>query len=100
MKTTSKLTQEQIILLCELVKQKQLTTKELKQFNTILNKCDVCYEQAYIEQLDMTIIICNGYFNSEEVFTTISGFYYGEPDTKYLEQFKNDLIAIYLGKWR
>lgn len=46
------------------------------------------YTQDYCEHLDMTIIVKYVLKDGNIIKTSISGFYYGEPDLEGLETFK------------
>lgn len=66
---------------CELAQKLQSLSKEELQART-------CYYQDYNESSDMTIIFKEIQLSQDEVLTTVSGFYYGEPNDKGFEDFK------------
>lgn len=49
------------------------------------------YEQAYCKEFDITIIRKLKYKNDEWISTMITGYYYGEPELKSLDIFKDSL---------
>ena len=50
------------------------------------------YEQRYVPYVDVTIIMKSIYDeNREQISYTLSGYYFGEPDLKSLEIYKDSL---------
>lgn len=50
------------------------------------------YEQRYVPRFDITIIMKTIYDeNREQISYTLSGYYFGEPNLKSLEIYKDSL---------